>query len=118
MISFARPVLMLLAVLALCVAACGGATTAVPAPTTQQSSGATATEARRSSTSEEIVLRVGVSWLGGSLAPPSRFGPVDLGLGETLFRLGDEYSEHNRSKPIAVEMRKISDQPGFAFFMR
>lgn len=67
------------------------AATAVPAPTTQQSSGAAATETMSSSSSEEIVLRVGVSWLGGSLPPPSRFGPVDLGLGETLFRLGDEY---------------------------
>ena len=91
MIFSPRSITVLLAVLALAITACGGAATAVPAPTTQQSSGATATEARRSSTSEEIVLRVGVSWLGGSLAPPSRFGPVDLGLGETLFRLGDEY---------------------------
>ncbi|PKB78450.1 MAG: hypothetical protein BZY88_18150 [SAR202 cluster bacterium Io17-Chloro-G9] len=77
------------AVLLFAISACGGADTAVPASTPV--SGGSTTGATGSSTSEEIVLRVGVSWLSGSLAPPARFGPVDLGLGETLFRLGDEY---------------------------
>ena len=81
MTFFSRCTSALLVLLTFTLIACGGATSDVPAstsaavapsPTTQQSSVATATEARRSSTSEEIVLRVGVSWLGGSLAPPAR----------------------------------------------
>ena len=115
MMSFNRFFIVLLATLVLAITACGGAATAVPAstpasvapsPTTQQSSGATTIEARRSSTSEEITLRVGTGFLT-AIVPPVRHTAVAMGLGETLFRLGDEY----RPVPwLATEAKNLDEK--------
>lgn len=110
-----RTLVSALLLLALTLTACGGAATAVPtstpasvapSPATQQSSSATTSEARSSSTSEEITLRVGHGFLT-AIVPPVRYTAVTLGLGETLFRLGDEY----RPVPwLATEARHLDEK--------
>ena len=64
------------------------AATAVPAPTATPKPTSIATSASKR---QEITLRVGTGFLTGSLAPPARQTHVAMGLGETLFRLGEEY---------------------------
>jgi peptide/nickel transport system substrate-binding protein len=88
MIPFTRFLGLLLAALALVVTACGGSATAVPATTT-----------------EEITLRVGTGFLT-AIAPPIRHTAVAMGLGETLFHLGDEY----RPVPwLATEAKNLDE---------
>lgn len=72
--------------------ACGTPATAIPSSrSASEPTQAPKTEAATSSRAEETTLRVGTGFLTGSMAPPVRSNPVSMGLGETLFRLGDEY---------------------------
>ena len=106
MIPFSRSIPVLLAVLALAVTACGGS--AEPAPTQATQVETTASKAEPPTTAaktKEITLRVGTGFLT-AIAPPIRHTAVAMGLGETLFRLGDEY----RPVPwLATEAKNLDE---------
>ena len=89
MISFKQILRILLTCAAVtAVTACGGATTALPAPTARPLATSTPPEATGASTAEETILRVGLPFLSRSPASPrGGFGAIRWGVGETLFRL-------------------------------
>lgn len=92
---FSRLIPAIVAIVALSVTACAGAASDVPVPTpvsdsSQQPSGATTIKRTPSSPSEEVTLKVGTGFLS-AIAPPTRTTAVAMGLGETLFHLGEGY---------------------------
>jgi peptide/nickel transport system substrate-binding protein len=111
MTFFSRCIPVFLALLTLGLIACGGAASEAPAATTasdasQQSSSATTTEETTSSPSEEVTLRVGTGFLS-AIAPPTRTTAVAMGIGETLFRLGEGY----RPVPwLATEAKNLDEK--------
>jgi len=91
--------------LVLLATACGSAATPAPASTP-----ATTIEARGSSTSKEITLRVGLEFLFTQPPDPAKgggMGLIKMGLGETLFKQGKDL----KTEPwLATEARQLDEK--------